>query len=312
MKEYHLNYYSKFKCIAGECKHTCCKGWDTYIDERTLNEYKNQTLPFKKSLEKGINFKKARFKKDRSGRCAFLNGDGLCEIIINLGEQSLCQICNDHPRFKNFFNGQIETGLGFACERATAIILACEEKIEPMLISADNDAISPSFVQERLLNFRQTALDIIQDRKVAINQRIANLLSLCNAEICESDYKKIIKRFISFERLDKGWGERLKKLSKANFLCQTDERLALYCEHFLANCFYRHLNESADVVLGRAVVVACVFAWWIINNVYVREQCENNRFESLCDIVRAFSAEVEYSQENLSKLFIFAEKFVNV
>ena len=50
MKEYVLNYYPEFKCIANECKHTCCAGWDMYIDENTLNLYKNDSSDFAKTL----------------------------------------------------------------------------------------------------------------------------------------------------------------------------------------------------------------------------------------------------------------------
>ena len=41
MKEDLLNYYSQFNCKAERCLHTCCKGWDMCIDEKTLKEYKN-------------------------------------------------------------------------------------------------------------------------------------------------------------------------------------------------------------------------------------------------------------------------------
>ena len=93
MKEYILNYYPLFKCIASECKHTCCACWETDIDNKTLNYYKADNSAFSTTLKKGINFKKSTFKQDKTRRCAFLNDKGLCEIIINLGEEKLCQIC---------------------------------------------------------------------------------------------------------------------------------------------------------------------------------------------------------------------------
>ena len=103
MKEYVLNYYPKFKCIAGKCKHTCCAGWEMCIDKESLDAYKNEASGFATTLANGINFKKSKFKSDKFGRCAFLDADGLCEIISNLGEKALCQVCRDHPRFRSFF-----------------------------------------------------------------------------------------------------------------------------------------------------------------------------------------------------------------
>ena len=312
MKEYVLNYYHKFKCTAQECKHTCCAGWDMCIDESTLLNYKNDCSEFAPALKKGVDFKRARFKADKSGRCAFLNENGLCEIIINLGEQSLCQICRDHPRFRSVFYDRVEMGLGFCCEEATKIILSFEGKIEPILVSDDGANKTPSFIQEQILKLRQSALDIIQNREVDINQRLTALLKLARANVSERDYKKIIKRFISLERLEKSWGARLKVLKKSSLKAFTNDEFALCCEQFLVNSFYRFFCEADDVIFGRTVVLACIFAWWIINSVCHNEMALNGEFEGICDIVRQYSAEVEYSQENVIKLFDFANRFIEI
>lgn len=317
MKEYFLSYYSKFNCIAEKCAHTCCSGWDMCIDEETLQEYKKCASSFAPALKKGVNFKKARFKADKTGRCAFLNGDGLCEIIINLGEKSLCQVCRDHPRFRSCFEDRVETGLGFACEEATKVILSYQEKIKPVLAS---DEISEKeeelpFIQAELLKFRGQALDIVQDRTANINERIANLLKLCCAQVLPCDHKKIIKKFRSLERLEKTWGVRLKGL-KTVLYTHVCEELALYCEQFLVNSLYRFISEAEDVAYGRAVAVACVFSWWIINSIYNNESAKESEgktfFEVVCDIVREYSAEVEYSQKNQNKLFDFAYGFIEI
>lgn len=281
------------------------------IDEKTLREYKNCALEFAPTLKKGVNFRKGKFRADKNGRCAFLNENGLCEIIINLGEKSLCQICRDHPRFRSFFEDRVETGLGFACEEATRIILSYQEKIEPILVSEESCEKEGSFVQYQLLKFREKALDIIQDRNSNINDRIEKLLKLCNAKVEPSDYKKIIKRFISLERLEKGWGSRLKGLKTALYtnIC---EDIALYCEQFLVNGLYRFISVAEDVTYGRAVTLACVFSWWIINGIYQNESKNKGKFETICDIVREYSAEVEYSQKNQNKLFTFANDFIKI
>ena len=129
MKEYLLNYYPLFKCVADKCKHTCCAGWEMCIDKESLEKYKNEKSEFAKTLLYGINLKKSKFNVDKNKRCAFLNHNGLCDIIINLGENSLCQVCRDHPRFRSFFDDRTETGLGFCCEEATRIIFSFDGKI---------------------------------------------------------------------------------------------------------------------------------------------------------------------------------------
>ena len=62
MKEYVLNYYSKFKCVANLCKHTCCAGWEMDIDQTSLDSYKGEKSSYSSALKKGIDFKKSKFE----------------------------------------------------------------------------------------------------------------------------------------------------------------------------------------------------------------------------------------------------------
>ncbi len=312
MKEYVLSYYPKFKCIAEKCQHTCCAGWEVNIDEKSLNKYNQCLSSFSHTLKKGINFKKSKFKSDKFKRCAFLNNDGLCEIIKNLGEENLCQVCTDHPRFRSFFNDRTETGLGFCCEEASRIILSYKDKIEPVLINDDEIKTELDFNQKNVLNFRNAVLQIIQDRTTCINVRIENLLKKCNATFREQDFKKILKTFLSFEKIDKNWLKRLKNIDK-NFNQTTEENLSHYCEQFLVNALYRHLSDAEDTMWVRARTIACVFSWWIVKSVIKKElTVATDIFNLTVDVVREYSTEVEYSQKNLNKLFSLSYKFIKI
>ena len=49
------DYYDKFKCIAGECKDTCCAGWEIMIDDKALEKYrKTHTGSFTLQRYKGL------------------------------------------------------------------------------------------------------------------------------------------------------------------------------------------------------------------------------------------------------------------
>lgn len=313
MKEYQLNYYSKFKCIAGECKHTCCAGWEVCIDKQSLEKYLADKSSFSSALIEGINVKKSKFKADRSKKCVFLNEKGLCDIITNLGEKSLCQVCRDHPRFRAFFSDRVETGLGFSCEEASRVILSFKDKIAPVLISDDKNDTDLDFTERNVIDFRAKALDIIQDRSLLINDRISLLLKECKAEISSKDLLKAIKKFLSFERVDKTWANRLKNLKKFPLDLYTDEDKALYAEQFLVNSLYRHLCDAEDTIWVRARAIACVISWLVVKNIIERETGENRpNFGLIVDVVRDFSTEVEYSQNNLDKLFDFAYKLINI
>ena len=123
------NYYNKFKCIANKCKHSCCIGWEIDIDDATLEKYNGLKSGFADILKSNIVYDETpHFKLDKHERCPFLNKQGLCDIIINEGEDMLCQICADHPRFRNYYDNVTEIGLGLACEAAAELILTSKEK----------------------------------------------------------------------------------------------------------------------------------------------------------------------------------------
>ena len=312
MKEYELNYYPYFKCISNKCKHTCCAGWEMNIDEHSLECYKNEQSQFKSTLQKGINFKKSKFKTDKLKRCAFLNDKGLCEIIINLGENSLCQVCRDHPRFRNYFNDRVEMGLGLTCEQASRIVLSFEDKIVPILTIDDKESADLDFNQKNVLEFRKKALDLVQDRALSIDERINNLLTLSKANISEKDFSKIIKTFLSLEKVDKTFSNRLKSIKNSPKL-STEKDFSLWAEQFLVNSLYRHLSDAEDTMWVRARTIACVLGWWLINAIIENERTENTSlFEVAVDVVRAYSTEVEYSFKNLQKLFNLAYEFIKI
>ena len=310
MKEYFLNYYPKFKCIAGDCKHTCCAGWEMNIDEKMLALYKKDESLFSATLKQGVDFDKSCFKADKKGRCAFLNEKGLCEIIINLGEDHLCQVCRDHPHFRSFSADRVETGLGFCCEQVAKIVLSFQDKIQLVLKNDDNQNEPLDFIQKSVLSFRQTVVNLLQDRNIPINDRIQKVVNLCYAELSPQNNKKIVKTFLSLERLNDGWESRLKSIKKA-FDAHTDEKYSLYCEQFLVNSVYRHLLDAEDTTWVRAITLACVYSWLIVKNVVEAEDEKDAlSFDLLVDVVREFSAEVEYSQDNLDKLFSACYKLI--
>jgi len=104
MKQYIPSYYRNFQCIAQKCKDNCCIGWDIMIDQQSYEQYQKVVTPFKKRLNEGIiQEEEPKFYMNEDGRCAFLNENNLCDIYIQLGEEALCDICTEHPRFHNAY-----------------------------------------------------------------------------------------------------------------------------------------------------------------------------------------------------------------
>ena len=102
--------YEDFACLASACRHTCCAGWEIDIDPETAALYGQVPGPFGARLRACIRQEEEGFSfaLDAEDRCPMLRKDGLCEIILRLGLEALCQICADHPRFRNDFSDRVE------------------------------------------------------------------------------------------------------------------------------------------------------------------------------------------------------------
>ena len=126
---YVPHIYGDFHCIATACKHNCCIGWEIDIDDRTKEAYRGVAGPFGERLANSICEADgvSSFRLTEGERCPFLNCQNLCDIHLVLGEEALCQICRDHPRFRNYFSSRGEIGLGLSCEAAARLILNRQE-----------------------------------------------------------------------------------------------------------------------------------------------------------------------------------------
>jgi lysine-N-methylase len=124
MRQVYPEYYKNFKCTASACRHTCCRGWEIDIDAGTAEKYAEAPGEFGRRLRENIsNEGGPHFILAGEERCPFLNGENLCDVILTLGEEALCGICTDHPRFRTFLSDRTETGLGLCCEEAARLLL---------------------------------------------------------------------------------------------------------------------------------------------------------------------------------------------
>lgn len=157
MKTIAPSYYGGFSCIAEKCRHTCCRGWEIDIDDERLDEYLANPL-----TAAHIELKPAaHFVLGEDERCPFLDGRGLCGLITGYGEDYLCQICRDHPRFRNFWSDRVEIGLGLVCEEAGRIILGSELPMELKVIDDDGIAEVQDCSERELISLRDSMLHSI-------------------------------------------------------------------------------------------------------------------------------------------------------
>lgn len=168
-------YYESFSCVGGICKDSCCVGWELDIDEDTYRYYKSVEGDFGDRLRSCMQQGEDNtFVLAENDRCPFLNGDNLCDIYINLGEESLCNICTEYPRYNERVEGYMQSDLSLSCMEAGKIIFSETDPIQYVLKKERNyntgetDKLSKKL--KALLEVRDTILGII----ASVNGKIAN------------------------------------------------------------------------------------------------------------------------------------------
>ena len=295
MKYIAPDYYMNFSCIADKCSHNCCIGWEIDIDEKTLEYYKTAGGDIGSRLEKSIITENgtAYFKLDEKDRCPFLNDKNLCDIITGLGEKHLCNICADHPRFRNFFGDRVEIGVGLSCESAAKLILENREKVQLVIIQTDDTEETEYEEEQSFYSFRNKLFSLLQNRLKPLNERIAEL----NIILPEKTYSEWSDIYASMEILDPDWKTILKKLKNADETELTPPTDDIPYEQLIIYFLYRHLAEGIYNGTIRARIAFALHASQIIYALCVVTG------EDITEIARMYSAEIEYCEENTEMLF---------
>lgn len=190
MKIIAPDYYNSFQCIAGACRHTCCEGWEVDIDEESLERFRTC-----EDIAAHIDEEDTpHFRLTDGERCPFLNEDGLCNMILQHGEDMLCQICTDHPRFRSYWTDRTEIGLGLVCEEAGRLILGSAEPMRLVTLSDDGENAPLSEDEAWLLELRDKLLESIRE----VGPRARLLEYLIYRHIPDALYDNRVEERIAF------------------------------------------------------------------------------------------------------------------
>lgn len=181
MKTRVPDYYKEFKCIADKCEDTCCAGWEIVIDDETYEKYEKVEGNFGLRLKNEIIEDEGEHIFVLKGNdCAFLNKNKMCDIYSELGEDALCYTCQQYPRYTEEYGSIREVGLSLSCPEAARIILNDSKRVEFVLSEDDgmvtdyNDINYDMFMQ--IISSRKIVFDILQDRSMPLENRIAVIL----------------------------------------------------------------------------------------------------------------------------------------
>ncbi|MBE5882833.1 MAG: hypothetical protein E7291_00165 [Lachnospiraceae bacterium] len=177
MRYVRPDYFDEFRCTAEQCPDTCCAGWQIMIDDASLKKYAEDTSAFKATLRKGIDWQEGSFIQ-YNRRCSMLNEHNLCSLILEKGEDWLCETCSRYPRHVEEYEGVREWSLSLSCPVAAELILNRTEAAAYLVDEDDEqDPLQEEFEDFDLLLFtqledaRKVIFHILRNRNCSIRYR---------------------------------------------------------------------------------------------------------------------------------------------
>lgn len=283
------DFYDDFRCIAGACRHSCCVGWEIDVDAESLAYYKNIEGELGRALRESIDPEPTpHFRLGEGERCPFLRADGLCRLILALGEDSLCDICALHPRFFNDYPGREEAGLGLCCEEAARLLTEGKGHLRLVAESDGGEAPEPT----PLLKRREELFAILADDALSLTERMRRAMEKTGRPLAAFNAPETARFFLTLERMDPDWTALLEALA-AGGDAEAEPRLsALRYARIAEYLVYRHFAAAETEEAATRRLQFCFHAVRLI------AALEMYSGEAL----RLFSAEIEYSDENVEKI----------
>ena len=162
---------------------------------------------------------------------------------------------------------------------------------EPMTLVAEGAPDGPADPEEEsLLALRARLMALAQDRSQPMVARLDRLLAMSGLAL-PADW---VGALLALERLDESWTRLLEAVPAA--LPSSPDAWEIPLEQLLCYFLYRHLPGALedDDVSGR--IALCVFATRCVRDAALAAGIP------LAEAARMFSAEVEYSEENIGAL----------
>lgn len=305
------DFYDQFKCIASRCSDTCCVGWEIDIDEATQEVYRKVAGAFGERLR--ANIEDGHFKLLPHDRCPFLDKDNLCEVYQNLGEDALCDICTEHPRFVEVYGDIMERGLGLCCEEAARLLLegegpltfTCEECDEPE-DELDDDDLD---IRDQVLGEREWMFETLADQGLPFAERLYKIFGFTG----ENPFAPFESANAMFELLTKlesygpDWDAALERIKARIDSSESIADQGFFTENesvrLLAYLIYRHYAKCLFEGREQGKRQFALF-FWNLARFFTKELAGDNpvfspnpRTNTKINAVKILSKQLEYCQE---------------
>ncbi|MFR4826725.1 MAG: flagellin lysine-N-methylase [Veillonella nakazawae] len=288
-------FYHTFQCKANQCHHTCCQKWTIDVDEETAKLYQTLPTPLGEDLRKFMTVDDEGYYfmfSDKQPTCPLLREDGLCRVVLELGEDSLCDTCHMHPRFYKYIEDLELCGVGLSCEESVEKLLATEGDQLQFTIEDDDCKFTA------------------EDRPVLEN--IFDLLALgINPAICQFTLnhsihycQELVTIYKKTEPIDEEWTKQVAHLeamlssttaSTTMDLLKADTIDVSALNKVYQYILYRQIDMLAEYSLESLVRYAFDATVFIA--------LLTHQFGNLPEQIRRWSEQIEYDEDNVAFLF---------
>lgn len=284
--------YHEFQCKANRCENTCCQLWTIDIDEPTAKRYHAMTGSLGESLRQAITvddegshfiFSKAQ------PMCPLLNEKGLCKVVLELGEEGLCDTCHMHPRFYKYIEDLELCGVGLSCE-ASVELLAQQEPMDFLLFTIEDD--HNEFKPEERLTlhniFELLAFDLDPN------------LFQYTPKPSKQSFKELLDLYKQTEPIDENWTAQVNTLSsKLDQLIASVQTYIQQEDMSLFNKVYQYiLYRQIDMLSDYSLESILAYAKDGTDYILIASALEGQPLKQ----VARWSQQIEYDEDNVELL----------
>ena len=284
--------YHTFQCKADRCENTCCQLWTIDIDEVTAERYHTMTSPLGESLRQAITVDDEGshfvFSK-KQPMCPLLNEQGLCKVVLELGEEGLCDTCHMHPRFYKYIEDLELCGVGLSCE-ASVELLAEDTQSDQVIFTIEDD--DGEFSPDECLTIQNIFELLAFDKDPALFQYAPN------PDV--QYYTNLLHLYGTTEPIDEEWTAQI------NILSHDTGKLITSVQTYIANHDMSLFNKVFQYILYRQIDMLADYSFEAILS-YAKDSVEYILITSAIEgsplkQVARWSQQIEYDEDNVDLL----------
>ena len=283
MTEIYPSFYFGFQCKAGDCLHSCCKGWEIDIDEETASFYMKMPGSLGEFIRSSIVLEddSVHFALSENGNCPLLMENGLCRLIAEQGEDSISDICALHPRFYEEIGKFELSGLGLSCEKTCELLFQGSDPLMFVLGDADMSLSFDSLLDLLQISYTEDQLIFTPDLS---EERISYLLD----------------QFAKTEPIDKKWSQEMENLQFIfdHLTDSVQEFLPQYNRTLFDKLYQYIIFRQLDRLNEYSFQQICDYAKISTEYIFLKTALD----DAFTEHVRRWSEQIEYSTDNVKQL----------